>query len=311
MVETVWAWILFNLFIFSLLVLDLGVFHRKAHVIQVKEALIWSGVWISIALLFNLGIFFYKGPDLALQFLTGYLLEESLSIDNLFIFIQIFSYFRVEPKYQHTVLFWGIVGVVVMRAIFIFGGVALIHYFEWIIYVFGTILILTGIKMARGGDKEIQPERNPIIRLFRKFIPVVSQYEDAKFIVKRDAKVYATPLLVVLLVIEMTDLVFAIDSIPAVLAISKNSFIVYSSNLFAVLGLRSLYFALAGIMPMFYYLRYGLSVILVFIGIKMLSEHFIHVPIGLALGFIVVILFFSILASAVRSQVLIKKANKE
>lgn len=294
-------WISFNLFVIFMLALDLGIFHRRVHEVKIKEALAWCAVWVSLALIFNVGVYFWRGEKAALEFLTAYLLEESLSVDNLFVFIQIFAYFRVSPAYQHKVLFWGIIGVLVLRAIFILTGVALISKFHWIIYVFGGFLIFTGIKMAIGGEKEIQHEKNLAIRLFRKFVPVTTSpltlSEGAKFFVKKDLRTYATPLFIVLLVIEMTDLVFAVDSIPAVLAISSDPFIVYTSNLFAVLGLRSLYFALAGIMKLFYYLKYGLSLILVLVGIKMLLSDVIHLPVALSLGIIIVILAISVISS--------------
>lgn len=298
----IWPWVVFNLFVIAMLVLDLAVFHRRSHTIKMKEALAWCALWIGLAFAFNLGVYFTKGPDLALQFLTGYILEESLSIDNLFIFIQIFAYFRVPAQYQHKVLFWGILGVIVLRALFILGGITLIDRFHWIIYIFGAMLMVTGIKMAFQKEEEIQPDRNPVIRLFKKFMPVLPSYEDGKFFVKKNSQWFATPLFIVLLVIEMTDIVFAIDSIPAVLAVTADPFIVYTSNLFAVLGLRSLYFVVSEIMNLFYYLKYGLSVILIFIGTKMLMSHFVKIPIGLALAFIVLVLFISILASSIRLQ---------
>ena len=293
-------WVAFNFFIFALLFLDLAVFHRKTHVIQVKEAFLWSAFWIGLAFLFNGGVYFFKGPDLALQFLTAYLLEESLSVDNLFVFIQLFLYFKIPALYQHKILFWGILGVVVMRATFILGGVALIQQFQWIIYVFGGFLILTGFKMASGKEREIRPEKNPVLKLFKHFIPVTTSYDGGNFFVRQQGKVFATPLLVTLLMVEMTDVVFAIDSIPAVLAISSDPFIVYSSNLMAVLGLRSLYFALAGMMTLFHYLKYGISIILVFIGIKMLLFHVIHISVLTSLLILAIVLGGSILLSILK-----------
>lgn len=292
----------FNLFIFFMLALDLFVFHKESHVIKVKEALMWSAMWIGLALIFNVGVLIFKGTEPALQFFTGYLLEESLSVDNLFVFIQLFAYFRVPSQYQHKVLFWGIIGVVLLRATFIIGGVALLHNFHWVMYVFGGLLILTGARLAKEDEKEIHPERNPVIRLFKKFVPTVPSYDGGKFFIRKERKTYATPLLVVLLVIEMTDVVFAIDSIPAVLAITSDPFIVYTSNMFAVLGLRSLYFALAGIIGLFHYLKYGLSVILVFIGTKMLLSDVIAIPILLSLGVIVAVLATSIVASVLKPR---------
>ena len=290
-------WLGFNVFIFSLIILDLTVFHKTARPIRIKEALIWSGFWISLALVFNGGVWFFAGQDKALQFLTAYLLEESLSIDNLFVFIQIFNYFHVPPHFQPRVLFWGIIGVIITRASFILGGVALMGTFHWIIYVFGIFLIFTGIKLVTGKEEEITPERNPAIRLIRKFFPVSDTFEDGKFFVIRNGKTTITTLFIVLVVIEMTDIVFAVDSIPAVLSVTSDPFIAYSSNLFAVLGLRSLFFALSGMMGLFHYLKYGLSIILMFIGAKMLLSHGVHISILFSLSFIVMVLAGSVLAS--------------
>ena len=293
-------WVAFNLFVLAMLALDLGVFHRQAHVVNVKEALLWSAIWIALALFFNLGIYFWRGPETALEFLTGYLIEKSLSVDNIFVFLMLFSYFRVPALYQHKVLFWGILGALIMRAIFIAMGVTLIQKFHWVIYVFGAFLILTGIKMALQKGKEIHPEKNPVLRLFRRWMPVTDHYEDGKFFVKRDRHYLATPLFVVLLVVETTDLIFAVDSIPAILAITLDPFIVYTSNVFAILGLRALYFALAGIMQLFSYLHYGLSAILVFVGAKMLLTDIYKMPVGIALGVVAAILLLSVIASVVR-----------
>ena len=292
-------WVGFGIFVVVMMVLDLGVFHRTAHVIRIKEALIWCTVWITLALLFNLGIYFWKGPVKALEFLTAYLIEEALSVDNLFVFLLIFSYFRVERLYQHRVLFWGILGAIVMRAIFIGMGVALITKFHWIIYLFGALLIYTGINMAVQRDREIHPEKNPLLKLFRRWMPVTENYEGGKFFVKRRGKVMATPLFVVLLLVETTDLVFAVDSIPAVLAISQDPLIVYTSNVFAIMGLRSIFFALAGIIQLFQYLQYGLSVILVFVGLKMVVSDFYKIPVGIALGVVAGVLAISVVASIV------------
>jgi len=292
-------WVAFNLFVLLLLAIDLGVFHRKAHVIKIKEALVLSGIWIALALLFNLGIYFWRGQVTALEFLTGYLLEKSLSVDNLFVFLLIFSYFLVPPLYQHKVLFWGIIGALIMRGIFILGGVALIEKFHWIIYIFGAFLVLTGIKMALQRDREIHPEKNPVLRLFRQFMPVTDRYEEGRFFVRRAGSYFATPLFVVLLVVETTDVIFAVDSIPAILAITLDPFIVYTSNVFAILGLRALYFALAGLMQLFRYLNYGLSIILVFMGVKMLLATIYKIPIAIALGVVASILLISVMASVV------------
>ncbi|MFH0931813.1 MAG: TerC family protein [Candidatus Zixiibacteriota bacterium] len=302
MSNQVLLWIIFNVFVFVMLALDLGVFHRKAHVIKIKEALVWCSVWIALALLFNLGVYFWLGSEKALEFLAGYLTEKSLSVDNIFVFLLIFTYFRVPPLYQHKVLFWGILGALVMRAIFIATGIALIQKFHWIIYIFGAFLILTGVKMALQKDKKIHPERNPVLRLFRRFMPVTESYEGDKFFVKISRRYLATPLFVVLLVVETTDVIFAVDSIPAIFAITLDPFIVYTSNVFAILGLRALYFALAGIMLLFHYLHYGLSVILVFLGVKMLIADIYKIPVGISLAVIAGILFLSVITSVVRPR---------
>ncbi|MCU7497433.1 MAG: TerC family protein [Ignavibacteria bacterium] len=295
-------WILFLVFVLIMLFLDLGVFHKTSHVVKVKEALIWSAVWIGLALLFNLGIYFWKGEQKALEFFTGYLIEKSLSVDNIFIFVLVFSFFKVPPLYQHKVLFWGIFGALVMRVIFIFAGVALIEQFHWIIYVFGAFLIYTGIRMISEKDKEIHPEKNPVLKLAQKYIRVLPSFEEDKFFVKRNSLTYATPLFIVLLFIETTDLIFAVDSIPAILAISSDPFIVFTSNVFAILGLRSLYFALAGIIEKFVYLSYGLALILMFVGLKMLLTDVFHIPIGISLGVIALILTASIVLSLRRTK---------
>jgi len=294
--------IVLTIVVVVMLVLDLGVFHRKAHVIRIKEALIWSAVWVSLALLFNIGVFFWFGSEKALLFLTGYLIEESLSVDNLFVFMVIFSYFKVPPIYQHRVLFWGILGALIMRAVFIFTGVTLITKFHWLIYIFGAFLIVTGIRMIFQAETEVHPERNPVLKLFRKFMPVSGSYQNGKFFIKQAGKTLATPLFVVLLVVETSDVMFALDSIPAIFAITLDPFIVYSSNIFAILGLRSLYFALAGIMGLFQYLHYGLSAILIFVGIKMMIAEFYKMPVGIALGVVAAILLISILVSVWRSK---------
>ncbi|TAK04475.1 MAG: TerC family protein [Candidatus Manganitrophaceae bacterium] len=297
-----WPWILFNLFVLIMLALDLGVFHRKAHVVRLKEALGWSVVWICLALLFNLLIYFWLGPETALQFLAGYVIEKSLSVDNLFVFLLIFSYFSVPSIYQHKILFWGILGALVMRAIFIAAGITLIEKFHWMIYLFGGFLIITGIKMAFQKDKELHPEANPVLRLFRRFVPVTNEYHESRFWVIKEGKRWATPLSVVLLLVETTDVIFAVDSIPAILAVTRDPFIVYTSNVFAILGLRALYFALAGIMQLFHYLHYGLSLILVFVGTKMLISDIYKVPIGIALAVIAGILIVSVVASILRPR---------
>jgi len=293
----IWFWIGFNLFILAMLALDIGIFHKKSHEIRVREALIESGYWIALAMLFNGVIYFWQGREVALQFLTGYLIEKSLSVDNIFVFILIFAYFRVPAKYQHKILFWGIVGALVMRAVFIVVGIVLIHKFHWIIYVFGAFLVFTAIKLAVEKEKEIHPEHNRVLKFFRRFMPTTENYEGDKFFVKRSGKIWATPLFLVLLIVETTDVIFATDSIPAILAISHDPFIVYSSNAFAILGLRALFFALAGIMGMFHYLHYGLAAILGFVGLKMVFSDIYKIPIGVSLGVIVGALALSVIAS--------------
>jgi tellurite resistance protein TerC len=292
-------WIIFNLFVLAMLALDLGVFHRTAHVIHVREALAWCALWVTLALLFNLGIFWRFGSEPALEFLTGYLLEYSLSVDNIFVFLMVFTYFRVPYLHQHKVLFWGIIGALLMRTLFILTGITLIQKFHWVIYIMGGFLVLTGIKMALQKDEEINPERNPVLKLFRRVMPVTENYEGGRFFIRRSGRLFATPLFIVVLVVETTDVIFAVDSIPAILAITLDPFIVYTSNVFAIMGLRALYFALAGIMQLFHYLPYGLSLILVFVGIKMLLVDIYKIPIGMALGTVAAVLVISVIASLV------------
>ena len=284
-----------------MLVLDLGVFHRKSHTVKYREALIWSVVWIALALIFAVVIYFWHGRTPSLEFVTGYVIELSLSVDNLFVFLLIFRYFQVPPGHQHKVLFWGILGALIMRAIFIAAGVGLIQRFHWIVYVFGAFLVYSGFKLLRQGEAEIHPEKNPVLRLFRRLVPVTKDYEGDKFFVRRPG-LLATPLLVVLVVVETTDLLFAVDSIPAILAITRDAFIVYTSNVFAILGLRSMYFALAGMMEMFRFLHYGLSVVLMFVGSKMLLSHYYEVPTVVALGAVAGILLLSVGASLIRPK---------
>ncbi len=297
MIIDTYVWIGFIAFIILLLVVDLGVFHRKSHEVKIKEALIWTGVWILLALIFNYGVYIFMGKEKAVEFLAGYLIEKSLSIDNLFVFIMLFTFFDVKPQYQHKVLFWGIIGALVMRAIFIFSGVILISKFHWIIYIFGAFLVFTGIKMLIQKDETVSPDKNPLVRLFKKFFPVSETMHGDKFFVKINRKTVATPLFIVLLVVEFTDLIFAVDSIPAILAISNDSFIIFTSNVFAILGLRALYFALAGITKLFHYLKYALSAILVFVGIKMLIVDLYKIPVTYSLFVIVAMLLFAILLS--------------
>jgi tellurite resistance protein TerC len=291
-------WILFNIFVLAMLTLDLGVFHRPGHTISFREAVGWSALWVGLAASFAVLVFFWHGRTESLEFATGYLIELSLSIDNLFVFLVIFRYFRVPGELQHRVLFWGILGALITRGIFILAGVSLIRRFEWLTYVFGALLVYSGIKLLRQGGEEIDPERNPVLRMFRKWMPVTDDYEGEKFWVRRPG-LYATPLVVVLLVVETTDIVFAVDSIPAVLAITLNAFIVYTSNVFAILGLRSMYFAVAGAMDLFEYLHYGLSAVLVLIGAKMLTSHYYKVPTAVALGTVAGVIAVSVVASVV------------
>jgi tellurite resistance protein TerC len=311
MPSSIFLWIGFNLFVLALLALDLGVFHRRAHAVSAKEAAIWSGVWISLALLFNGAIYLFwerivpgdalSNSEAALEFLTGYLIEKALSVDNIFVFVLIFSYFHVPDVYQHRVLFWGILGALLMRGAMILAGAALIEAFHWIIYVFGAFLIFTGVRLAFQRAESLRPEDNPLVRLFRRLMPVTQGYAGAKFFVRRAGRLMATPLLLVLLVVESTDLVFALDSIPAIFAVTDDPFIVYTSNVFAILGLRSLYFLLAGVIDKFYYLKLGLSAVLAFVGLKMLlSDTALKLPIAAALGVIALILTVAIVASLLR-----------
>ena len=306
---SIWFWVGFNLFVLGMLALDLGVFHRKSHEVRFKEAIGWSAFWISLAFVFNGLLFFfwdriqpnsaYTNGEAAVAFLTGYLIEKSLSVDNLFVILLIFSYFAVPAVYQHKVLFWGILGALVFRAFFIFAGVALITRFSWMVIVFGLFLILTGLKMAFQKDKKLEPDKNPVLRIFKRFVPVTAEFHGSKFFTRIDNRLWATPLFVALLFVELTDIVFAVDSIPAILAVTREPFLVYTANVFAILGLRSLYFALAGIMKLFHHLHYGLSAILVFVGGKMLYTHFTgdKVNTALSLGVIAGTMALSVLAS--------------
>ncbi len=302
MTERILPWVLFNIFVILMLALDLGVFHRKDHVIKIKEAILWSIVWTVLAVLFGLVVYFYRGYDAALEYLAGYLIERTLSTDNLFVFLLVFSYFGVPPVYEYKILFWGILGALIMRAIFIAAGVALIQQFHWVIYLFGAFLILTGVKMVLEKDKEIHPEKNPVLRLFRRLMPVTASYEEGSFFVKKSGRYQATPLFIVLLVVETTDIVFAVDSIPAVFSVTLDPFIAYTSNVFAILGLRALYFALAGMMRLCQSLHYGLSMVLVFLGGKMILGAVYKIPIGIALGIIAGILATSVISCMVNSR---------
>lgn len=291
------GWIVFNLFIILMLVLDQAVFNKKAHEVKIKEALVWSLFWILLALAFNWGIYHFQGPDAAVKFFTGYLLERVLSIDNLFVFLLIFSYFKVPPVYHQKILAWGILGALVMRAFFILAGIALIHHFEWVLYVFGAILVISGMKLFKEEEKEIHPDENPVIKLFTRMAPISKGYDSGRFFLKQNGKFFFTPLFVVLLMIETTDVIFAVDSIPAILGITTDPFIVYTSNIFAILGLRALYFALAGMMQIFHFLHYGLGFLLIFIGAKMLAHEWVHISIYWTLGVIAVTLLICIAAS--------------
>ena len=304
---TIWLWIGFNLFVLAMLALDLGVFHRKSHAVSTKEAITWSLVWISLSLVFNAVIYFfwdrmmpgssYTNSEAALAFFTGYLIEKSLSVDNIFVFILIFSFFAVPAAYQHRVLFWGILGALIMRGTLIAVGAALLKEFHWIIYVFGVFLIYTGIRMARHQDEEVQPDKNPVVKFFRRFMPVTETFEADNFFIRRAGTLMATPLFLILLIVESTDLVFAVDSIPAIFAVTQEPFIVYTSNVFAILGLRALYFLLANVMDKFQYLKLGLSAVLTFIGVKMVIVDLYHIPVGASLLVVAGILTISILAS--------------
>ncbi|HEY1464951.1 MAG TPA: TerC family protein [Terriglobales bacterium] len=294
-------WILFNVFVLAMLALDLGVVNRRSHVPTFRQALAWSGVWIALAAVFAAMLFIWQGHDTGLEYVTGYVIELSLSVDNLFIFLLIFKFFRVPAEQEHKVLFWGVLGALVMRAIFILAGVGLIRKFHWIIYFFGALLLYSGIKLIRQRSASVNPDKNPVLRLLRSLIPVTDDYVDGKFFV-RTPQLCATPLLVVLLVIETTDVIFAVDSIPAILAITLKAFVVYTSNVFAILGLRSMYFALAGMMKMFHYLHYGLAVVLMFVGGKMLVSHYFQLPTQWALAGVAGVLLISVLASMLFPQ---------
>jgi len=295
--HTLFALALFNLFVLGLLALDLGVFHRRAHVVSFREAALWSAVWVALSLAFNAGFYFWRGPEPALEFLTGYILEKSLSMDNVFVFAMIFGYTAVPPTYQHKVLFWGILGALVMRALFIVAGAVLIARFHWVLYVFGLFLVVTGAKLLWEKREEVHPERNPILRLARRVLPITEHYQGGAFFVQRQGRRFATPLFLVLLMVETTDIVFALDSIPAIFAVTRDPFIVYTSNVFAILGLRAMYFLLAGAMAKFRYLRIGLSLVLMFVGIKMLVVQFYKIPILASLLVICAILSIAILIS--------------
>ena len=303
MTESAWLWVGFNVFVLAMLALDLGVFHRKAHVVSLKESLTWTVVWIGLSLVFNVAVWHYAGSQKALEFFTGYLIEKSLSVDNIFVFALLFSYFAVPPLYQHQVLFWGVFGALIMRAIMIVLGTALIAKFAWIIYVFGGFLIITGIKMILKREEKIHPERNPVVKWFKRLMPVTPDYRGDRFFVCENGVRMATPLFVVLLLVEFSDLIFAVDSIPAIFAVTNDPFIVYTSNVFAILGLRSLYFALASVMDKFHYLKIGLGMVLTFVGVKMILAHTTwKIDTLVSLGIIALILAASVVLSLMRPK---------
>ncbi|HEY1172247.1 MAG TPA: TerC family protein [Verrucomicrobiae bacterium] len=303
--DNVWLWVGFNAFVLCMLALDLGVFHRKSHIVSLKESLTWTAVWITLAMVFNAGIWHFSGSEKALEFFTGYVIEKSLSVDNVFVIALLFTYFAVPREYQHKVLFWGIIGALVMRATMIGLGAVLITKFGWIIYVFGGFLILTGLKMIFKNDEEIHPEANPVVRWFKRVYPVTKSFQGDRFFVQENGIRMATPLFVVLICVEVTDLIFAVDSIPAIFAVTQDPFIVYTSNVFAILGLRSLYFALEGMIHKFHYLKLGLGIILIFVGIKMLL---VHTPYKLDTLLSLAVVAGILIASVVAS--LIHKPNK-
>ena len=286
----------FTAFVLLMLALDLGVFHRQAHDVKFREAVGWSIAWVALSALFALGLYVYAGPSYALEFTTGYLIEKALSVDNVFVFLVVFSFFAVPSRLQHRVLFWGVLGALVMRAAFILAGAALLERFHWIIYIFGAVLIVTAVKMARSGE-DVNPERTLAYRLFRRFVPSTDGFRDHHFLVREGGRTLATPLLAVLVVIEATDLVFAVDSIPAIFAVTRDPFIVYTSNVFAILGLRAMFFLLAGVMDKFAYLKLGLALVLAFVGVKMLIVDIVHIPIALSLAAVALIIGGAIGAS--------------
>jgi len=306
----IWIWVAFNAFVLAMLALDLGVFHKNAHEVTVREACVWTGVWVMLSLIFNVGIYHFMGHDAGLEFLTGYLIEKALSIDNIFVFVLIFSYFRVPAKHQHRVLFWGILGALVMRGAMIAAGAFLINQFGWIIYVFGAFLVISGIRMATQTEHDIEPEANPVLRLVRRLVPVSPMYRGQRFFVKEPhlgrKRWAATPLFVVLVLVETTDLIFAVDSIPAIFAVTTDTFLVYTSNVFAILGLRALYFLLAGVIEKFHYLKLGLSAVLIFVGVKMLIEDFFHIPIAISLGTVAFILAAAVVYSLLHPKELVE-----
>jgi tellurite resistance protein TerC len=300
--SAVWLWIGFNAFVLAMLAIDLGIFHRTAHTVSLKEATTWSLVWILLALLFNGILYFWQGPEIALQFLTGYLIEKSLSVDNIFVFVLLFTTFGVPATYQHRVLFWGVLGALLLRGLLIVIGTVLLEEFHWIIYLFGAFLIIAGIRMTFHKEAEIHPERNLVLKLVRRIVPITTDYVGDRFVIRQAGRILATPLLLVLLVVEITDLIFALDSIPAIFAVTTDPFIVYTSNVFAILGLRSLFFVFANIIQTFYYLRLGLAVILAYVGTKMILTDLYHIPTVLSLLVIAAVLTLAIIASLLRAR---------
>ena len=303
-------WIGFSVFVFFMLTLDLGVFHRKAHAVTLREAAVWSSVWIGLALTFNVGLYVWFGPERALEFLTGYVLEKALSVDNIFVMLVLFSSFAVPAIYLHRVLFWGILGALLMRAIFIFAGAALISRFHWIIYIFGALLLITGGKLLFQKEEAINPEESRLVRLARRILPLTPDYRGPHFTVVEGGRRLGTPLLLVLVAVETTDLIFAVDSIPAIFAVTTDPFIVYTSNIFAILGLRSLFFLLSGVMDKFHYLKVGLAFVLIFVGAKMLLMDLYKIPIGVSLGAIATILTIAVVASLLRADPHAKRTSQ-
>ena len=298
---SIWFWVAFNAFVLLMLALDLGVFHRKAHDVSLREATVWSIVWVALALVFAAGVYAWWGPPRALEFLTGYVIEKSLSVDNIFVFVMLFSYFAVPTRYQHRVLFWGVLGALVMRGVFIGAGSYLLQQFHWVIYVFGAILLVTGVKLALRSEI-YDPAANPVLRLAKRFLPLTPQYHGQRFWVREGTRWVATPLFLVLLLVEAADLVFAIDSIPAIFAVTSEPFLVYTANVFAILGLRSMYFLLAGVVHRFVYLKYGLAAVLVFVGAKMMLVDVYKIPIVASLAVVATLIAGSIIASLLVSR---------
>ena len=305
----IYLWFGFIAFVLLMLFLDLKVFHRKSERVSVKNALIWSAVWIALAIIFGIGIYILWGHDIGLQYFTGYILEKALSVDNLFVFITIFAYFGVKDEYQHRVLFWGVLGAIILRMVFIIAGTELLDAFSWVMYIFGAFLIFTGLRMAFKKEEKVDPTKNTMLRLMRRILPVSKDYNGEKFIIVEDGVRKATPMLLVLVLIESTDIVFALDSVPAVLSVTQDRFIVFSSNIFAILGLRSLYFALSGVLHKLHFLSYGLAMVLVFLGLKMLTGELIEIPVWLSLGVIGLILAVSIAASLIWSRRHVDRAS--